>query len=49
MKKKFGAESVLVESSGGVFEVEKDGTLIFSKKRLGRFPDDGEIARLAGA
>jgi selenoprotein W-related protein len=36
----------LIESSGGVFEVEMDGKLIFSKKKLGRFPDDGEIVKL---
>jgi selenoprotein W-related protein len=49
LKRKFGAETTLVESSGGVFEVEMDGRLIFSKKSLGRFPEDGEIAGLAGA
>jgi selT/selW/selH-like putative selenoprotein len=26
-----------------VFEVSVDGKLIFSKKRLGRFPEDDEI------
>jgi selT/selW/selH-like putative selenoprotein len=36
-----------VESGGGVFEVELDGELIFSKKKLNRFPDDGEILKLA--
>lgn len=33
----------LIPSSGGVFEVSKDANLIFSKKELGRFPDDNEI------
>ena len=33
----------LIESSGGVFEVKKDGELIFSKKQLGRFPEHEEI------
>jgi selenoprotein W-related protein len=36
----------LIESSGGVFEVDADGKLIFSKKQLDRFPEDGEILRL---
>lgn len=37
----------LVESSGGVFEIEKDGELIFSKKRTGRHPEWEEVrARL---
>jgi selenoprotein W-related protein len=33
----------LVESSGGVFEVSVDGKLIFSKKKVGRFPEEAEI------
>jgi selenoprotein W-related protein len=41
-----GATSELVPSSGGVFEIEVDGRPIFSKKSLGRFPDDGEVLRL---
>jgi selenoprotein W-related protein len=39
----------LIEGSGGVFEVVHDGNLIFSKKELRRFPEDGEIVRLIGA
>jgi selT/selW/selH-like putative selenoprotein len=31
-----------------VYEVTVDGRLIFSKKRLGRFPEDGEILKLIG-
>jgi selenoprotein W-related protein len=30
-------------SHGGVFEVTVDGNLVFSKKALGRFPEDGEV------
>ena len=33
----------MIPSGGGVFEVEVDGTLIFSKKELDRFPEDEEI------
>lgn len=33
----------LIPSSGGVFEVELDGELVFSKKALDRFPEDAEI------
>jgi selT/selW/selH-like putative selenoprotein len=33
----------LIESSGGAFEVYRDGRLLFSKKQLGRFPTDDEI------
>jgi selT/selW/selH-like putative selenoprotein len=42
-------EVELIESSGGVFEVAVDGTLIHSKRRSGRFPEWTEIrARLSG-
>jgi len=36
----------LIPSSGDVFEVEKNGRKLFSKKGSGRFPDEGEIIRL---
>jgi len=36
----------LIESSGGVFEVEVDGRRVFSKKTLKRHAEPGEIVRL---
>jgi len=39
-------EVKLVESSGGLFEVSLDGELIFSKKKLGRHADPGEVLGL---
>ena len=39
-------ELTLIPSGGGVFEVNKNGDLIFSKKSLERFPDDGEVMNL---
>ncbi|MCH9674144.1 MAG: Rdx family protein [Gammaproteobacteria bacterium] len=41
------ADIELVRSGGGVFEISIDGDLRFSKKALGRFPDDAEVAALA--
>jgi selT/selW/selH-like putative selenoprotein len=35
-----------VESSGGVFEVTVDGTLVFSKKALHRHAAPGEVLQL---
>ncbi|MBX2826427.1 MAG: Rdx family protein [Gammaproteobacteria bacterium] len=32
--------------SGGVFEIVRDGELVFSKRSLGRFPTDEEIDAL---
>jgi selenoprotein W-related protein len=36
----------LVPSDGGRFEVTMDGELIFSKMKVGRHPEEGEILRL---
>lgn len=33
----------LVPSSGGVFEIELNGELIYSKAKTGRHADDGEV------
>jgi hypothetical protein len=36
----------LLEGSGGVFEVSKDGVLVFSKRALKRHANPGEVVRL---
>ena len=36
----------LIPSSGGVFEVEVDGKLLFSKKATGRHAEPGEVLRI---
>ena len=47
LKSRFpGVETKLISSGGGVYEIILDGELIFSKKTLGRFPDDGEVVAL---
>lgn len=33
----------IIPSSGGVFEVSLDDKLVFSKKELGRFPNEDEV------
>ena len=49
MKKALGVDSELTAGSGGVFEITVDGKKVFSKKALGRFPEDGEILGLIRA
>ncbi len=44
LAKTLSADIELIAGSGGIFEVSVDGNLIFSKKKLNRFPNDGEIA-----
>ena len=43
IKKARGLEVTLIKGSGGQFEVSLDGTLIFSKKKEGRFPQASEV------
>ncbi len=40
------SEFTLSPSTGGIFEVQVNDNLIFSKKALGRFPEVDEIPRL---
>jgi len=48
-KKKMELASLtLIPSSGGVFEVEVDGALVFSKKKEGRFPEWAELEKSFG-
>ena len=44
IEKRFGVKAELIKGTGGVFEVTLNNSLIFSKKELGRFPDDNEIS-----
>jgi selenoprotein W-related protein len=46
VKKEYGIEPELIKSRGGVFEVEVDGDLVFSKKEEFRFPEKSEIISL---
>ena len=39
-------ELSLIPANGGVFDITKNNTLIFSKKKEGRFPDFSEITIL---
>ena len=44
MEHEFGAKVGLIEGKDGVFEVTVDGDLVFSKRALGRFPEEAEVA-----
>ena len=43
LENQFHESAKLIQSSGGVFEIERDGQLIYSKKATGRFPEEGEV------
>jgi selT/selW/selH-like putative selenoprotein len=46
LEAEFGNTVKLIEGKDGVFEVVVEGDLVFSKRRIGRFPDDGEVVGL---
>ena len=46
MQKARGVAARLIQGSGGAFEIEADGKMIFSKLQTGRFPEPGEIVEL---
>jgi len=46
IEKEYGIKPDLIKSRGGVFEIEVDGKLIFSKKKEFRFPENSEIINL---
>ena len=43
LKNRYQVDVELIQSGGGVFVVVADGDLIFSKKKLDRFPENHEI------
>jgi predicted Rdx family selenoprotein len=47
IERAFGTRPELIKGSGGVFLVTMDGAVVYDKKKTGKFPDDGEVAKLA--
>jgi len=43
LKQHLGVDATLTAGSGGIFEVHVDDKLVFSKKQVGRFPEEGEV------
>jgi selenoprotein W-related protein len=41
-----GVAPTLKKGSGGVFDIRRDGALIYSKKATGRFPETAEVLAL---
>ena len=46
LKKRFAVDSELVAGRGGIFDVEVDGTRVYSKGETHRFPHPGEVDNL---
>ncbi len=41
-----GHDPELIAGSGGVFDISRGGSLVFSKHEHGRFPDEDEVLAL---
>ena len=47
LEKKYGTRAEIVQRDGGYYEIYVEGVQVFSKKTLGRFPDDtAEVIQL---
>ena len=46
IENQFGYEVELIKGVGGIFEITLNNSLVFSKKELGRFPNEDEIESL---
>jgi len=45
LRKEIGADTRLIKGKDGVFEVEVEGKVVFSKRKEGRFPNPGEVVK----
>jgi selT/selW/selH-like putative selenoprotein len=45
LKSHFDVDPNLIKGKNGVFDVVVDDRLVFSKHRVGRFPDPGEVMK----
>ena len=45
LKKDLDVDATLVAGSNGIFDIIMDGERVFSKKKIGRFPDPGEATK----
>lgn len=46
LKAELGVEATLNPGSGGVFEVSRDGEIVYAKADTGRFPKPGEVTAI---
>ena len=50
MKERYGVEVKLIQGGGGVYDIKKNGKVVFSKHELERFPEsDKEVFDLLDA
>ena len=49
IKDALGAEAFLIPGAGGIFDVNVDGKLVYSKHETGEFPDEDALVSELGA
>ena len=42
----YGVTPTMVVGRGGVFQVRKDGAIVYDKAQTHRFPEEGEVTKL---
>ncbi|UCF33157.1 MAG: Rdx family protein [Phycisphaerales bacterium] len=43
IKDKYGVDCKLIEGGGGIFDVKVNGTQVWCKQKVGRFPEPREV------
>ena len=43
IKDAFGADAFIIEGAGGIFDVNVNGKLVYSKHETGEFPDEDAL------
>ncbi len=43
IKDAFGEDTFIIEGAGGIFDVNVDGKLVYSKHETGEFPDEDAL------
>ena len=43
IKSALGVEAFIIEGAGGIFDVNLDGKLVYSKHETGEFPDEDAL------
>ncbi len=46
LEESLGVKATLIPGSGGVFEVSRDGEIVYNKADTGRFPKPGEVTAI---
>ncbi len=46
LKKEFSVDAELAPGSHGIFDVNVDGKLVYSKFKTGSFPEPGEVSQI---